>query len=236
MIEIKVLASSSAGNCYRIDDGKTPLLLEAGIPLKKIQQATGYTVTSVKGCLVTHEHKDHSKAVHDLMNLGINCYMSSGTAEAIEVHGSRCKEIKAGDSLTIGSWKIRPFETNHDCAEPLGYLLLSQHTGERLVFITDSYYVKYRFEKLNYIMVECNYAEDIIRQNVTDGIVAESMRKRILRSHLSLDNCKELLRANDLSEVKEIYLLHLSDNNSDEERFKKEVEAVTGRPVYIAAK
>lgn len=236
MIDIKVLASSSAGNCYRIDDGKTPLLLEAGIPLKKIQQATGYTVTQVKGCLVTHEHKDHSKSVQDLMNLGIDCYMSKGTAEAIEACGSRCKEIKAGETIDIGSWKIRAFETNHDCAEPLGYLLLSQHTGERLVFITDSYYVKYRFENLDYILVECNYADDIIRQNVKDGLVAESMRKRILRSHLSLDTCKDLLKANDLSNVKEIYLLHLSDHNSDEERFKKEIEAVTGRPVYVAQK
>lgn len=236
MINIKVLASSSAGNCYLIDDGETQLLLEAGIPLKQIQQATGYTVTSVKGCLVTHEHKDHSKAVNDLMMLGIDCYMSKGTAGAIEAHGSRCKEIKAGETIDIGSWKIRAFDTNHDCAEPLGYLLLSQHTGERLVFITDSYYVKYRFDKLNYIMIECNYADDIIRQNVFDGLVAESMRHRILRSHLSLDNCKELLKANDLSDVREIHLLHLSDHNSDEERFKKEIMAVSGRPVYVAHK
>jgi phosphoribosyl 1,2-cyclic phosphodiesterase len=236
MINIKVLASSSSGNCYHIDDGETSLLLEAGIPIKKIQKATGYTVTKVSGCLVTHEHKDHSKAVSDLMHIGINCYMSSGTASGIEANGNRCKIIKAGEIFIIGSWKIKAFDTKHDCAEPLGYFMLSQNTGERLVFITDTYYVRYRFEKMNYIMVECNYADDIIRKNVTDGIIADSMRKRILRSHLSLDNCKELLRANDLSKVKEIYLLHLSDNNSDEIRFKKEIESLTGIPTYIAAK
>ena len=85
-------------------------------------------------------------------------------------------------------------------------------------------------------MIECNYADDIIHRNVVDGLVAESMRNRILRSHLSLDNCKELLKANDLSEVREIHLLHLSDHNSDEERFKKEIMSVSGRPVYVAQK
>lgn len=236
MINIKVLASSSAGNCYRIDDNETSLLLEAGLPLKKIQQALYYTVSHIRACLVTHEHKDHSRAVQELIALGLDCYMSKGTADALGVSGNRVKIISAGEVFYIGAWKVLAFEVNHDCAEPLGYLLLSQVTGEKLVFITDSYYVKHKFKDLNYIMVECNYAADIIDQNVINGVVAESMRSRIVRSHFSLDNCKEFLRANDLSGVKEIHLLHLSDHNSDEERFKREITAVSGRPVYVAQK
>ena len=57
-----------------------------------------------------------------------------------------------------------------------------------------------------------------------------------MRSHMSLENCKELLRANDLSKVKEIHLLHLSDENSVEDQFKKEIAALTGLPVYVAQK
>ena len=55
-----------------------------------------------------------------------------------------------------------------------------------------------------------------------------------MTSHFSLENVKDFLRANDLSRVQEVWLLHLSDGNSDAERFKKEIMEVVGRPVYIA--
>ena len=64
-------------------------------------------------------------------------------------------------------------------------------------------------------MVECNYAADILQANVDAGKVPESMRNRLLRSHFSLDNVKKFLLANDLSKVREIWLIHLSDGNSD---------------------
>lgn len=232
MIDIKVLASGSAGNCYILNDGDTQIMLEAGIPLKKMQQKSGFIVTKSAACLITHEHKDHSKAVDDLIKLGIDCYMSAGTANAINV--TTYKKIKAGQPFTVGSWKIIAFNTQHDANEPLGYLLLSQSTNERLVFITDSYYVRYTFSDLNYMIIECNFADDILYKNIEDGIVYENMAKRLKRSHMSLESCKDLLTANDLSKVKEIWLCHLSNNNSDAERFKREIEEITGKPVYIA--
>jgi phosphoribosyl 1,2-cyclic phosphodiesterase len=64
--------------------------------------------------------------------------------------------------------------------------------------------------------------------------VHPAMRPRLLRSHFSLENVLEFLRANDLSKVEEIWLLHLSQSNSSEELFKKEVQAATGKPVFIA--
>jgi len=44
---------------------------------------------------------------------------------------------------------------------------------------------------------------------------------------------KKFLQANDLSRVQEIWLLHLSDGNSNSERFKREVKEISGKPVYI---
>lgn len=49
-----------------------------------------------------------------------------------------------------------------------------------------------------------------------------------------LENVKKFLLANDLSKVEAIFLLHLSDNNSNAERFKREVQELTGRMVFIA--
>ena len=43
-MEVKVLASGSSGNAYRISDGETALLLDAGIPLKAIQAGLGFRV------------------------------------------------------------------------------------------------------------------------------------------------------------------------------------------------
>lgn len=51
---------------------------------------------------------------------------------------------------------------------------------------------------------------------------------------MSLETAKEFLRANDLSRVQEIWLLHLSDDNSDAERFKREIQGLTDKPVYVA--
>ena len=69
-MEVKVLASGSSGNAYRISDGETALLLDAGIPLKAIQAGLGFRVRDIMGCFVTHAHKDHSKAAKDLARLG----------------------------------------------------------------------------------------------------------------------------------------------------------------------
>ena len=233
MIEILPLASGSRGNCYRIDDGRTPLLLECGIPFREIQKGLHFRVSEVAVCLVSHEHQDHSKAVRDVMKAGIDCYMSQGTAEALGISGHRLHIIKAKQQFRIGTWTILPFETQHDAAEPLGFLLANK-TGEKLLYATDTYYIRYRFRGLTHIAVECNYSMDILRANIEAGLVEPALKKRILKSHFSLEHVKEFLKANDLSKVQEIWLLHLSDGNSDAERFKREIQALTGKPVYIA--
>lgn len=174
---------------------------------------------------------DHSKAVKDIMRAGIDCYISAGTAEALEISGHRINIIKAKQQFRIGTWAILPFELQHDVFN-LGFLLANQD-GEKLLYATDTYYIRYRFQGLTHIMIECNYSLDILRRNVEAEAVPKELKNRILRSHFSLDNVKEFLKTNDLSHVQEIWLLHLSDGNSDAERFKREVMELTGKPTYI---
>lgn len=233
MIEITPFASGSRGNCYRVSDGSTPLLLECGISFREIQKGLDFRASGVAGCLVSHEHKDHSKAVQDVMKAGVDCYMSRGTAEALGVAGHRVHIIEARKQFRLGSWTILPFQTQHDAVEPLGFLLANR-AGDKLLYATDTYYIRYRFQGLTHIMIECNYSLDILKANVETGLVSAELKKRILKSHFSLENVKEFLKANDLSMVREIWLLHLSDGNSDAARFKREVQELTGKPVYIA--
>ena len=233
MIAITPLASGSSGNCYRVSDGRTPLLLECGIQYKQIQRGCGFRLTEIKACLISHEHQDHAKAVNDIMKAGIDCYMSVGTAEALGISGHRLNIIKAKQQIRIGTWAILPFETQHDAVEPLGFLLANQD-GEKCLYLSDTMYCKYRFHGLTHVAIECNYSLDILKRNVEAGAVPKELKSRILKSHFSLENVKEFLRANDLSKVQEIWLIHLSDNNSDAQRFKREIRSLTGKPIYIA--
>lgn len=242
MINITALASGSGGNCYKIDNGSSSLLIEAGLPIKKIKKGLNYKLSEIDGVLITHEHKDHSKAVEDLCRVGINCYMSPGTAEVLKIDNHRIKLIKPHSKelnkshKKIGNWVVKGFHVVHDAEEPLGFLIWNKETKDKLAYITDTMYSKARFKGLNYLMVEANYSKDILDKNIKNGRVPAVQKKRLLKNHMALETVKDMLKANDLSQLKEIWLLHLSDRNSNAEIFKKEVQEIAGVPVYVAGK
>lgn len=230
-MEIKVLGSGSKGNCYRVTDGSTPLLLECGLPWREIQRKLDFN-TDIAGCLISHEHGDHAKAAKDVMKAGIDIYATEGTLQAIGATGHRMNIITPDKQFTLGTWQILPFDVVHDAAEPVGYLMASGK--DKLLFLTDTMYCRYKFQGVTHYMVECNYSLDILRANVDNGTITSDLKNRIIKSHMSLDTVRDFFKANDLSRTEEIHLIHLSDDNSHAERFKKEVQAITGKPVYIA--
>ncbi len=231
-IDIRVLASGSKGNCYLLSDGTTKILLECGIPIADIQRGLDYQLSSVEGCLISHEHGDHAHAVKDIMKAGIDCYMSSGTKNVLGISNHCACVVKADHAFNLGTWQILPFNTYHDSAEPLGYLLTSG--SNKVLFVTDTSHTPYKFQGLTHILLECNYSPEIIQQNTRDGLIPLSTKKRIESSHLSLDKAVEFFKSNNLSYVQEIWLIHLSENNSDDTMFKRTIQGVTGKPVYIA--
>lgn len=232
MIEIAALASSSRGNAYLVSDGSSPLLLECGVRIQAIRRRTGYGMSSLAGCLLSHEHKDHARAVKDMLKAGVDCYMSAGTAEALGLEGHRVHVVRSLEQFRVGSWTVLPFDTIHDAPEPLGFLLASG--GAKVLYATDTAYIRYRFRGLTHLMLECNFALDIARENVAQGLLDVEVKNRIVKNHFSLENVKGFLRANDHGRVEGIWLLHLSDGNSDAERFKREIQGLTGKPVYVA--
>ncbi len=232
-MKIKALASSSKGNCYWISDGNTAVLLECGLPLLEIQRALGFQLSKVAGCLVSHEHGDHAKAIRHVAKVGVDIFASSGTIAAVGLEGHRLHVIRAREQFRLGTWTVLPFDTVHDATEPLGFLLASK-SGEKLLFATDTAYIRYRFTNLTHLMIEANYHLPILKAAIAAGLVDESVRRRILHSHMSLTTALEFLQANDLSKLQAIWLMHLSDFNSDAEMFKRAVQEVTGKPVYVA--
>jgi len=232
-MEIIPIASSSLGNCYYISDGSSHLLIECGIRLDKIAKSIPVNLTELNGCLITHEHKDHSLSAEKLLRY-CHIFASKGTLDelAIESYKYKQHEIKHYQALRIGTFAVIGFNVQHDAKEPLGFLIYSSITKEKLLFATDTFYIKPKFAGLDYIMIECNYAKDILDKNDTN----KKVKNRLYSSHFELENVKEFLKANDLSQVKAIYLMHLSDGNSDEIRFKHEIMALTGKPVIVCQK
>ena len=234
MIKIKSLASGSSGNCYWVTDGSTPILLEAGIRFHDIRQGIGFRVSELGGVLISHEHGDHCKAAKDIIKAGVDIYTSPGTIKALGLTGHRIHPVQVPNRFDVGTWVGKALKAQHDAVEPINFLLWSRDTGEKLVYLTDTCYTRYTFPELNYIMVECNYSLDILNKNVKTGRIQSLQKDRIIKTHFGLENVKSFLAANDLSCVQEIWLLHLSDRNSSAELFKREIQELTGKIVYIA--
>lgn len=234
-MKLKIIGTGSKGNAYVLENEHEALLIEAGVNIKEIKKALDFDYSKVAGCIVTHEHMDHAKSMHDLMLLGIDVYASYGTIKARHlVDEFRAKELFNKKSIEIGNFKILPFDVKHDAAQPLGFLIEHPDCG-KVLFLTDTYYCKYTFPGLNNIIIEANYSKEIIDKKYGPDSYKEFLRDRILQSHFSLANCKDMLKANDLRQVNNIVLIHLSDSNSDEKQFHKEVYELTYKNVHVAS-
>lgn len=224
------LASSSHGNAYIVTDGETRLLLECGISRKKLQQLAGFTLAGFHACLVSHEHKDHSACVADLISAGIPVFLSSGTAEALSLDASQA--IRHGEPFTVGSFDILPFNTFHDAAEPLGFLVKSRADGETLAFATDTVNLAYQFPGVNILALEANYNRDVLAMSER---IPDKVRHRIENSHMEIGTLCRYLCTLDLSACREIYLLHLSDAMSQEREFVHLVEQCVPKGIRVTA-
>lgn len=231
-MNLKVIGTGSSGNAYLLYNKEEVLLIECGVTIKKIKEALNFDFSKVIGCLVTHEHGDHNKAIKDVLSAGVKVYASRGTLEAsgvIEHHNSNI--IQSKKLYQIGNFKIIPFDVRHDVKEPLGFLIQHPECGTTL-FLTDSFYSPYKFNGLNNLIIEANFCEDIIDSKLKFD--KKFLRDRVLKSHLSIQKCIDLLNVNDLSAVNNIVLIHLSDSNSNELEFQHKVQQATGKNTVVA--
>lgn len=235
-MQLTVLNTGSTGNGYVLQGGTEALVIECGMPRQDCLAALGWRTSQVAGCLLTHEHGDHAKYVADYLPL-MPVYTSHGTAEALAGKTGRwsLRTLEPLKTVQIGGFSVRPVPAQHDSAEPFAYLI--DHPGMgRLLFATDTYYLRYRIPHLNHLMVECSYSLPILNANIEAGLVPAALKERTLNSHMSLEHLKEMLAANDLTHVAQIVLIHLSARNADKSAFCREIIAATGKPTTVAAK
>lgn len=227
-MQLEQFYSSSSSNSYAVtaSDGRR-LLIECGVRWPKLQFALGYDLSNISGCLLTHEHKDHSKAVYDVMQAGINVYGSEGTLKALGVELERraiTLEKNALPYCHMADFNVRCFEAHHDAVDPLIYVIKCD--DELLLFATDTCYITQKFGcYFNIIAIECSYDAEILQERVDRKDINETLAKRLLTSHMSKQNAMRYLADYcDLRKCREIHLLHMSADNLDKEQTRKEFE------------
>lgn len=239
MIDVKTIGSGSSGNCYLVNINNTKILLECGLPFKKIQKALNYKVSDIDFCLVTHEHADHAKSVKDLLKTGVDCYMTKGTAEALGASGHRLKVFENWaetkyKTTYINNILIQPLRAIHDAKEPVMYYIRDIVTKESLLFVTDTAFMAYKIPSyINILMIECNYVKRLINKRVDENKINVSLRNRIVKNHMSLETVLEALDDVKMTRLKKVYILHLSDGNSDEKLIRDSIEKKLGIPVEV---
>lgn len=234
MLDIQIQGSSSAGNNYVLSDQGSSIMIEAGVKLKNILRQ-GVDLKPIKGLLVTHEHGDHSKYIQDILSSsGFDLFASQGTIDQIGIK-RRYHVLKAGNQQKIDDWLILPFNTIHDhpkapVKEPLGFFILSP-SGYKIVFMTDTNYCPVSFPSgVTHWLIECNHDINLVRECNRP----KSVQDRIISTHMDINTCKDFFSHQDLSTTEDIYLIHLSGENGDGPRFKKEIEELTHKRVTIA--
>ena len=175
---------------------------------------------------------DHAKAVKDLLKMGIDTWMSIETAHALSVEGTH--RIEDGERHHIGAWTVDAFATVHDCPGSLGFVVTNQQ-GERLLYATDTQYLSPRWgDGCAILALEANYSLQKLRENVQNGNVERLQKHRVLWNHQSIDTVLKFLEKTDRSRLREVVLLHLSSENSDEVAFKRRAAEIVGVPVRVA--
>lgn len=230
---INVIGSSSAGNAYILRAGNESLLIEAGVSWAKLRSHVLAECGRLKACLVSHEHKDHSQSVANVSYYRIPVLASRGTLDAMQIAIDSSVAAFDRDVYHFGGFHVIPFETQHDAAEPMGYLINHIECGT-VLFATDTYYIKHRFKDVRTWLIECNYCDDIVRDNHEIGAISKSQLERLRTSHMELQQTIDTLKANDLTSTERIILIHLSDRNSDAARMVEEVKKATGIPTVAA--
>ena len=248
------LASSSAGNCYilefDINGVPTRIMVECGIPLKDIYtRASEYQLdlATIKCCLITHAHGDHSKAARELNRIGLPLFAHKDTLTLLNIRGEELVNFKP-KSLCEGI-KVLAFPVEHDIDGAVGFVIKT--AAECVIFVND--HKRWTCDlsnfKPDYIFIECNYDHKMVYAQVhvlkeilkahpddKESAIKLAQHTRNLNSHCSLNGTLKGLCKLNLTRCKGIFLMHLSDRHANEYRMKNEVQAKTGIVTCVCGK
>lgn len=226
-MKLKCIETGSSGNCYTLtsDRGET-LILDCGIPINEIKKGLNWSIRNVVGCIVSHVHSDHSKSVKDLCDMGIPVFAPYISKEPMKI-GNGDFRIQAFDLTTLdGRWT----HTNADGSECpcYGFLITHPEMG-RMLYITDTNLIKWRFKGINHILLGVDYDKDLVDKD------NDPKTRHVFRGHLSIDTACEFVKANYSDSLQNVIMCHLSSENADSDSFIEKMKRVARNAnVYVA--
>lgn len=204
-MRLRVVGTGSSGNTYLLTDenGKT-LVLDCGVRFAWTKIALNFQIKGIVGALVTHQHKDHSGYSHE--------YEAAG----IRVFRPYSEKILRQDTR-FGSFKVKSFDVVHN-VPCVGYLIEHPEIG-RMLYVTDTEYVKYKFSRISTMLIEANYDNRYVNKD-------QVKFQHVITGHMSLQTTMDFVQANAGPELNSVILCHLSANNADPIEFKKLVTEI----------
>ena len=212
-MQLKICNSGSSGNGYALIDRNETLLIEAGCRFIDIKKTLNFNISSIKGMCISHSHNDHYGYFDEYDRTGIKIYRPWVDEGII----AEC----------FGEFKVQAFSLVHD-VPCYGFYITSGN--ERIVFATDTEYVPPKFTKVKptTLMIECNYQD----KYVSDVNVK---RDRVYQTHMELATTKEFVRVNATDSLRNVVLLHLSENSAAAEEIVSEIKQVVDVDVNVVA-
>lgn len=226
-----MIGTGSNGNAYVLQQGRDSLLLDAGLRWSDILKDLPNGLRGVKACLITHEHKDHCKAVPQLLKYGVPMVMSGGTWREISRNVSNphhyWQPVKEGEVRQYHPFTVMAVKAMHDAVEPMAFIIRHEGTGETVLYATDTYLLPNRYPGINHWLVECNYTTEKA-EALLESPEKAPLYDRLIRSHMSLERLVTALKANDLRHTRTIVLIHISNERGDSPLMEETVRRATG--------
>ena len=240
-MKVVSVGSSSSGNSYIILTDESTMLLDVGLPAKRIIEALereGKSPEQVDAVLITHEHTDHVKSVRAIGRKCSNAifYASRGTVDGTGnfeyIDDDRISIISAGDSFNLPGAELGTFSLSHDAAEPLGFTI--SDGDQKLAVVTDCGTVNDEiFEEIkdaDLLIFEANHDENMLMYG--DYPYHLKVRIKSELGHLSNESAADTLAAlleernGKATHPLRIMLAHLSFNNNAPFFARRTVEEV----------
>lgn len=224
------LGSGSSGNATLVAWQDTAILIDCGFSAKEAlarMARLGFDSAKLKAIFVTHEHGDHSKGVAPLARkLNIPVYMSAGTEAAMDFGRLPVlHRIQADERVDIDGLEVLPVTVAHDAREPLQYVMTYQSL--RLGVLTDlgslTPAVYKAYDALHGLLLEANHDLRMLAY----GPYPPSLQERVRApwGHLNNQQCAQLLRETDLSQLQHLVIGHISRKNNHLDCVKEAVAA-----------
>ena len=219
------VASGSSGNCIYIASDGCRLLIDAGVPLKRIEaslHALGVSGEQIDGVLVTHSHGDHIGGVPAFVRkYGTQVYCHTDTCGTLYAKMGVTLQRKIArideSDFFVKDITVSPFAVSHD-VHCLGYSLYN--AGGKISVATDLGHINSmvinRIAGSDIALIEANHDEQVLKNNPR---YPDRLKARILSrsGHLSNASCGAAVAELARSGVKQVILGHLSENNNTPE-------------------